>query len=152
MKVNITALFSKQKLNAYIKKEVDKWEQVVLMRLHRIGQTFVTNARNSGAYKDQTGNLRSSIYYEIFKDGVRVGGDLETGKGGTGTQKARALIRRLERDVVTMYPRGFCLVVVAGMEYALWVEAKGKDVLTGSSFIAKKQLRQAVEEIRKKAA
>lgn len=122
-----------------------KMENVIVLRFQRIGETFIANARSNDTYKDQTGNLRSSIGYVILKDGEQIFG---TFPGSTEEGKARAA--KTVEEAKAKAPRGFVLIVVAGMEYALYVEAMGYDVLTASGQIAANDLKKAVEQISKK--
>ena len=94
-------------------------------------------------YADQTGNLRSSIGYVIFYDGEKVagggfgGGALfanSEGVKGSGVQGGKTG-NEISEKIAAKYSKGFVVVIVAGMEYATYVEAKGYDVLTGSSFM-----------------
>lgn len=122
-----------------------KMGNVIVLRFQRIGETFIANARSNDTYKDQTGNLRSSIGYVILKDGEQIFGAFP---GRTGEGKARAA--KTVDEAKAKAPRGFVLIVVAGMEYALYVEAMGYDVLTASGQIAGNDLKKAVEQISKK--
>lgn len=91
---------------------------------------MVERAKQTNTYKDQTGNLRSSIGYILYHNGKEISRQFEIVKdGGDGIRKGGALAR----DVASEYNKGFVAVVVAGMNYAAYVEAKGKDVITGSS-------------------
>jgi hypothetical protein len=77
-----------------------------------------------GDYLDQTGNLRSSIGYFIAKDGVII--------KGQGTSESRSFAS----SIIRQYNSGFSLIVVAGMEYAVYVEAKGYNVISSSELFA----------------
>ncbi|WP_181306971.1 hypothetical protein [Rufibacter sp. XAAS-G3-1] len=95
-------------------------------------------------YKDRTGALTSSVGFLIQNNGKTIREHFpETGEG---TAKGIAVARR----AAAKYPTGLVLVVVAGMEYAAAVESKGYDVLTGSSFIAERELREALAAFRKR--
>ena len=103
----------------------------------------VNDAKMRETYADQSGNLRSSIGFVIYYNGEKVstggfgGGALfpnkegVRGSGKEGTEKGG----NVAEEIAEQFPKGFVLVVVAGMEYAAYVEAKGYDVLTGSSFL-----------------
>ncbi len=93
---------------------------------------IVSEARQLNTYQDQTSNLRSSIGYGIYIDGEPFTEDYRqagngTGDGSLGQGSARATVE----EVAARYPEGIVGVIVAGMEYALYVESKGYDVLTG---------------------
>jgi len=108
--------------NATIVGDLEKFareqESKFIEAMAYIGDDFVNAARTKGAYKDQTGNLRASIGYSVVKDGRVVKFD---NKSDFADQKISELSQT-----------GIYLIVFAGMEYALYVEAKGYDVLTGS--------------------
>lgn len=148
MAVSITPKFSKADIQKMLAKKKQVIEKVIISRFQRIGETFITNARNNNTYTDQTGNLKSSIGYVILKDGEQIfGSSFEQVKEGIKGTKAGP---KLTDEVSKKYTRGFVLIVVAGMEYALYVEAKGYDVLTASSIAAENDLKKAVEQISKK--
>jgi len=89
-------------------------------------------ARELNTYQDQTSNLRSSIGYGVYIDGqlfteeYRQAGN-GSSDGSEGQQKARETVE----EVAGRYPEGIVGVIVAGEGYALYVESKGYDVLTG---------------------
>lgn len=122
-------------------------DQAIIMRFSYIGEQFVINARNNATFTDVTGNLRSSIGYIVLKNGrqVAISGFDTVKEGSKGTKEGKAYIRRLKAQ----YPTGYVLIVVAGMEYAAAVEARGKDVLTASSIIAQNQLKDAIKAIKR---
>ena len=73
-----------------------------------------------------------------------MGENFEKVKGGDeGIEKGR----KLAKEVAGKYPRGFLLVVVAGMEYALYVEANNRDVLTSAEHLAEKELPGMLKQI-----
>ena len=83
-----------------------------------------------GDYIDQTGNLRSSIGAIILLDGQivsRSGFEVVMG-GSSGTNEGLTYAQQ----IAAAYPRGVALVVVAGMNYAAHVAARGRDVLSSA--------------------
>ena len=150
MKLNITAKFTKKEIEKHINDWLDKVDDAILLMLQQVGETFVTNARANGAYTDRTGNLRSSIGYVILKNGFQYfGGDfvlVREGQEGIkiGKKRLNELIAEFKQH------RGWVLIGIAGMHYASAVEAKGKDVITGSSLIAISELKAAMKRIREK--
>ena len=115
----------------------------IYLNLERAAIEVVNDAKNSETYADQTGNLRSSIGFVIFYNGEAVssggfgGGALspnENGVKGSGTE-GTSTGEKFALEVGKKYSRGFAVVIVAGMDYAAYVEAKGYDVITGSSFL-----------------
>lgn len=119
--------------------------------LSYIGEECVKIAREDHAnnWGDVTGNLRSSIGYEILYNGKpMVQGALKQYKGKSGTGEkgapaARALLTKLEAE----FPYGVVLIVCAGMNYAAYVEAvHHKDVLTSADMRARQLVQQLLDD------
>lgn len=142
-----TPKFSKADIVKSLRAKKEAFQNAVLSRLRFIGETFITNARSNDTYKDQTGNLRSSIGYLILKDGKQFEASFPGDKSA-----GRDAAKKVVADVSGKHPKGLVLIVVAGMEYALYVEATGRDVLTASGIAAENDLKKAVEKLSKKAA
>jgi hypothetical protein len=134
--------FTQGDINRRITNWVVSIEQRIIWTLAMVGEAFVNNARNTKTYQDQTGNLRSSIGYIIARDGVIIQENIE------GKAEGRAHAKEVAREVLRENPKGFILIVVAGMEYAAAVESKGYDVITGSIPAAKALLKKKIKEYR----
>lgn len=149
--MKITPLFKHVDLTKYIQINASKIENLAIKHFISVGKQFVNLARSPHAYQNYTGNLESSIACEVRRNGAVVYADYKKAGSGsdraTGVRKAKAFIEQLAEEM----PNGIALIVVAGMEYAAYVEARQKDVITGSSLIAKKLLKQAIDDIRQTA-
>jgi hypothetical protein len=127
----------------------DHAENAVLNTLMYVGESCIIEARDNGNYTDQTGNLRSSIGYVVVKDGeiVRknVVKEIQNGRAATtqGNSTADSYLKRLASD----HPKGICLIVVAGMNYAVYVEGRGKNVLSSSELLAERIVPQMLEQL-----
>lgn len=121
MNVKINIDFQKIK-EEYLKKAVEKFIEV--------GEECIAEARNNGAYQDQTGNLRHSIGYKVLLNGE------VKGQAGIST-----LNKKLIDEISQKYPKNLVLVVVAGMNYAVYVEAKGYNVLSSAELKAESILK-----------
>lgn len=85
-------------------------------------------------YIDWTANLRNSIGYVIVVDGQVVdeaGFDIAP-KGQDGAASGKMLAKSL----ISLYPKGIALIIVAGMHYASYVAAKGYDVIDSAEELA----------------
>ena len=137
---------------ADVKKRLDTFldvvEEMQVKRLQKLGEQCVLIAREipgEVGFYDQTGNLRSSIGYIIFKDGTPMFGNYVQAKEGTeGVQKGKMLAEK----VGSKYKQGIVLVVTAGMNYAIYLEADGRDVLTSAELFAKKELPKLIESLK----
>lgn len=126
-------LWSTGGVNARIQGEIIAFEKKVIRTLGFLGEQYVNAAKlktkDQGGYDNDTGNLRASIGWMILKDGKEVSLTLERKHKDTA---------RLISELKSKFTNGFVLVVFAGMEYALYLEAgvgkkkKVFDVITGS--------------------
>lgn len=137
---------------------LDEVERQVLETLHHAGERAVTKARliqPPAGFTDQTANLRSSIGYGVFKDGrnVTAGAGFQVVKGGAeGARKGRGLC-----DSIGSKTKGYALVVVAGMSYAVYVEkghklpgggmTRPRDVLTSAERVATEQASRELRDL-----
>lgn len=126
-KFNIDDIFNQigAKINMITEGVIEAMEKTCL--------EITTKAKQLDTYKDQTNNLRSSIGYIVYNNGEKVaenftqaGGGIE-GTGGAGIEKGKKIAAEAAKE----FPEDLVGVVVAGEDYALYVESKGYDVITG---------------------
>ena len=133
-----------RKLEAAIEKQLRKHVET----LQFTGEKFVNDAREGGTYKDQTGNLRSSIGCAVAR-----GGNLEKQfdgsvimQGAEGKAKGTEFGQELIRGTP---PHHIVLVGYAAMEYAAAVESTGRDVITWATKRAIKRIKYIMERVKK---
>lgn len=121
-------------VEAYLDEQIERIEQLIIYNLSYVGDQCLTEARNTNSYKDQTGNLRSSIGYTIVKDGrvIRQSDFAVVRKGSEGKSEGE----QFARSLASKFPEGIVLIVVAGMNYASYVSAKGYNVLDSAELLA----------------
>lgn len=149
MSVTLHRLTPPEQVGKWVAEQVERLNAALIYRMQVIGEQCLNAARSTNSYKDQTGNLRSSLGYVIAADGevVKVSdfavvkGRIGTGEVGSKTGKDYAL------QVLEKFPKGIVLIVVAGMNYAACVAAKGKDVLDSSELLADKLVPQMLKEL-----
>lgn len=131
-KSGLTPLWKKSDIRKLLDKLGERAEFVIMDLLQRTGEEFVKIARLEGNYIDHTGNLRSSIGYVIVKDGSIVGRNFQLSEqSGTDKQTGKREGEQLAIDLVRTFTKGYVMIGVAGMKYAVIVEAmENKDVLT----------------------
>ncbi|MDR0619178.1 MAG: hypothetical protein LBG17_04700 [Bacteroidales bacterium] len=132
---------------------IQRFREVIIMRLQHIGEEAVNAARTQGKYKDQTANLRSSTGYVIVENGQIISQSnfpaiTSTATGGTGT-KGSTNGREFALSIARMYPQGIALIVVAGMSYAVYVQGKGLDVLSSAELEAERLKNIMIKELSK---
>ena len=134
--------------NAINKRIAEYQKRIILaqiLTLRFLGEECVKRARINADFIDQTGNLRSLIGYILFQDGVALSSYFKkVKKGSDGTNEGR----KLALQVGSENDEGLVLVVVAGMEYALAVESRGRDVLTSTEHFAKQELPRMLSDLK----
>ena len=127
---------------------LDYIDTATVAALQHVGEQAVAYARSipdpdhgGKGFKDHTANLRSSIGYAVYYDGRQITGSYE----GTpeGTQQGQNLANKAAEGT-----RGFALVVTAGMYYAVYVESKGRDVLSSAEQKAAQWLQTELDDIK----
>lgn len=159
-KGGLTPMWSDKEVERWFDYYVDRAEERIYRLLQRAGEEFVKIARKEGKYQDWTGNLRSSIGYVIVKNGHivdfssfdKVQGAGENisivkfttkdgkvvnfrakGASGNGEEGPKAGFR-LAIQLASEYTTGYVLICLAGMKYAVYVEAmENKDVISSAS-------------------
>ena len=140
--------FNRQDIEARFKKFFEVVEKRQIERLQMLGEKCVKHARlipASSGFTDQTGNLRSSIGYIVFKDGKAIHENYEIVKQGSEGMKQG---KELAEKTAMKHPKGLLLVVTAGMDYALELEAKGRDVLTSAEHLAAQELPKMLKALK----
>jgi hypothetical protein len=149
--------FSMRDINARIDRFEKEKTRKMFEVLSYVGIESVKFAKKYHGYRDQTGNLTSSIGYAIIHDGkiesTYGGGTAIVQKDISGKTKrvesttvGKSGAVKVIEELARQYPRGMVLVVVAGMEYAAAVESKSYDVITGSSMYADTELLPFMKE------
>lgn len=136
----LSALFNSAPLRAAFNQFQKDVDSKVIQSLQYIGEEFVNKARNIDTYKDRTSNLRASIGYIILAHGKVVHSDFQ------GAQEGKDKGTEVANEVALEHPYGYVLIGVAGMDYAAYVEAGGRDVITGSA-PTKEMLQELLEDV-----
>lgn len=128
---------SKGVLNDIFRKHQQRCYEAVVRTLMYCGEQIVNKVRDGSkpkSYKDQTGNLRSSTGYILTYDGkvISKSSFASVQNGSNGSKEGEDFAKRL----ADQHDKGFALIVVAGMEYAVYVEDRGYDVLMSGELLA----------------
>ena len=143
----LSPMFSMGAVGRYAQKFANERERLLIEKLAFIGENAINQARDYGSYKDQTGNLRSSIGYVILRDGRDVNSKVyEAGQGSdrkTGVATGKEFIEWAEKE---FKDESLVLVIFASMEYAAAVESKGYDVISSAVPLAQ-FLKKELDEV-----
>lgn len=140
------------------KSQEPKLDTRVLRELQMIGEEACNKARDTyiggnpkmgtshqdGGYDDNTRNLRGSMGFKIFFNGKEVTSGGFDGRGSqSGEQYAKAALEK-----VTASGSLWEIVVLAGMEYARYVEAKGYPVITFVQAFLDEEIKKLTQKIK----
>lgn len=121
-------------------------ERQMVESLCRIGEEAITLAKQippERGFHDRTGNLRSSMGYVVCKDGKPINIAFNAILGGNeGAKTGQKLAETLAQN-----KEGYVLIVVAGMKYAVYVEALGRDVLTTAEKFSEKRITKEMQDL-----
>ena len=129
----------------------------IIASLQYVGETIVNEIRTShiSEWTDRTGNLRSSIGYIVALNGEPINmSAFEVVDGpdrGEATENGSQIGRDYAQSLITQFPKGIVLIVVAGMEYAAYVEAmENKTVLAQGEIEAKTLVNDMIQQLNQK--
>lgn len=144
--MGISANFNINDIDATFKALLAEVDRQLIESLTRVGEEAVKLAKMippERGFKDRTGNLRSSIGYVVLVDGKPVNVDFAAVKDGyAGVNEGQRLALQVGSKT-----EGYALVVVAGMNYAVHVESKGRDVLTSAEKFAEKEVAKHLADL-----
>ncbi len=142
----------------YVVKCNEIIKRLTIRALSELGEQCVTKIRDRAGDKswyDQTGNLRSSVGYIVLYEGKEAqrGGFMPTsapeGNGSKGKQEGQNYLEETAKTFAES--SGFSLVVVAGMNYAEFVEAMdNKDVLSSTELWARGKWEETERKLKTK--
>lgn len=144
IKANFTQDDVRKQFDAFL-NEIEKRQ---IVQLQKLGEMCLVEARTNKGYMMQTGALISSTGYKVYVDGVAVHSQFdaasgaESGAASTGVKAGGDLADQIGKGT-----RGVALVCVAGMNYAAYVEARGKNVLSSAEHLAERELPRMLEKL-----
>ena len=99
---------------------------------------------------DRTSNLRNSIGYVVAKDGIVIDEVFPNDTKGTESGKGKQVGVNFAKDLAKGFPTGYSLIIVAGMEYASYVEdVRHYDVLNPAKQYAEMKVPEVANKIMK---
>ena len=118
-------------------------EKATVFMLQYLGEELAKYAKERHNYQDQTGNLTNSIGYAVVRQGkiLSYGGENQPGEGAAEGLK-------VVQQMAATLPNSFSLIIVAGMNYAAYVEAKGYNVILPAQLKAMNDFPATVQRLK----
>lgn len=119
--------------------------RAIIHSMEVAGQQGTNEARAHGEYLDQTGNLRSSVGYKVAYNGIVVGSSAfdKVRNGDKGSRIGNDFAKSTAESIHGNH----CLVLVAGMDYAPYLQAKGRKVLGDAEEVTKRSLTKQFNDL-----
>ena len=111
---------NKKEINTYLLNYNKRIISALIYGLEYLIAELSNHAKSNAGYQDRTSNLKSSIGGMVLQDGkpVTYRGFESEGSADIGSQTGLEFINSLIKD----YSQGLVIIVVAGMDYATYVE------------------------------
>lgn len=139
-----------RRLQEKLLEKRDNLKRVLDMKLQQLAEEAVSHAKHNKGYKDRTANLKNSISYALFYDGElvkkNVGQMSKPDEAPKGQQDIETVLDSYSQQEGVIRPKGYSLIIVAGMEYGAHVEHKGYNVLHLTKYYLRDELRKILEE------
>lgn len=144
--MGITPMFGDDAIGAQVRKFQELLEIAALFLLKDLGEELTKYAKEKHNYTDRTGNLTNSIGYAIVRgsDIAYFGGAVQQGEGADNALK-------VAMKMAESLSNSFTLIIVAGMNYAAYVEARGYNVILPAELKAKTDFPRAMQMLMDKA-
>lgn len=127
-------------------KQLDNYksriDEEMVASLVSAGNTIVNMAKDTHTYKNRSGNLEASTGFGVVVRGqlVEYGGfDSSFIGGNVGVEKLKSIIDEAKEE--------YSIIIVAGMEYATYVERSGYVVLDNARYDGESVLKELLDKI-----
>ncbi|MCJ8153245.1 hypothetical protein MKJ01_05650 [Chryseobacterium sp. SSA4.19] len=150
--MGIEPRFNMRDIDSYLKGKVNMLDGLMIRNLNFLGMECVNLAKSLDTYTDRTGNLRNSIGYIVLKHGNIISSMFEAGTRGPEFDSQEMPGERVgeifAKEIAKDFKVGYALIVVAGMEYASYIEdVKHLDVIAPAQTFANTRITQIAQSI-----
>lgn len=144
--MGIVPTFGNGAIAAQVRAFQERVEKAAVFQLQYLGENLVNYAKDQHNYTDRTGNLTNSMGYAVVRGFkiVTYGGENQPGEGA---DNALSVAMQYAQQCTNT----FSLIVVAGMNYAAYVEAKGYNVILPAELKAQTDFPQTILKLQKMA-
>lgn len=138
-----------------LQKRLNEKRQYVInmlnTRLAQLAEEAVTYSKDNKGYQDRNANLKNSISFALYLDGQlvtsAVGKIPKAEESEGGQQGVSAALSEYAQKEGVVAPKGYSLIIVAGMNYGKHVEDKGYNVLHLTKYFLRDEMKKIFEEV-----
>lgn len=136
-----------QKLN----EKREQLIKVLNVRLMQLAEEAVTYSKDNKGYQDRTANLKNSISFALYLDGEivtsKIGAIPKAEEVVGGQDVVGEALQNYAQQEGVVAPKGYSLIIVAGMNYGKYVEDKGYNVLHLTKYYLRSEMKKIFEEV-----
>lgn len=136
-----------QKLN----EKREQLIKVLNVRLMQLAEEAVTYSKDNKGYQDRTANLKNSISFALYLDGEivtsKIGAIPKAEEVVGGQDAVGETLQNYAQQEGVVAPKGYSLIIVAGMNYGKHVEDKGYNVLHLTKYYLRSEMKKIFEEV-----
>lgn len=135
-------LRNKLEIQKHIRRFSALIQNIMIREMEIVVARLENHAKDNAGYNDITANLKNSIGGVVLKDGNPV--QYSGFGGGEGGESGKDFIN----SIISNYGSGFVILIVAGMEYATYVENKHQlNVLKKSELLLPTEMNKMFKRI-----
>lgn len=150
MRIDMSSSSAEAQVGRAIAEQVRRVNLAIVREMERIGEESLNRIKRSHTYLTQTGKLESSTGYVVVWDGrVVKSGDWSAATASPEADSGILMGKALADSLVQRYTQGIVLIMVAGAEYAAYVDAMGYDVITSGFLWAERRVPQRLEALKR---
>ncbi len=139
-----------QQLQQRLNERKEALKRVLDIKILQLAEEAVTHAKVNKGYKDRTANLKNSISFALYYDGELVTSNIgsipQPEADAEGQQQVEDSLQSYSRESGVIAPKGYSLIIVAGMRYGAHVEHKGYNVLHLTRYFLRDEMRKILQE------
>ena len=125
---------------------------VLNQRLKQLAEEAIIYSKDHKGYLDHTSNLKNSISFALYYDGELitkcVGKIPKPKEHPKGQAQVEQALDTYAQQIDVENTKGYVVTIVAGMDYAKYVEDKGYNVLYLTNYFLRDEMKKIVDELK----
>ena len=125
---------------------------VLNQRLKQLAEEAIIYSKDHKGYLDHTSNLKNSISFALYYDGELitkfVGKIPKPKEHPKGQAQVEQALETYAKQIDVENTKGYVVTIVAGMDYAKYVEDKGYNVLYLTNYFLRDEMKKIVDELK----
>ena len=125
---------------------------VLNQRLKELAEKAIIYSKDHKGYLDHTSNLKNSISFALYYDGEPItkfiGKIPQPNEHPKGQAQVEQALDTYAKKIDVENTKGYVVTIVAGMDYAKYVEDKGYNVLYLTKYFMRDEMKLIIDELK----